>query len=187
MMLIARTDAESGKLISSNIDILDHPFILGTTNKGNGKGLAEVIAEAEIRGASGAQVDQLEVQWMAEHELSTFDQGALDHNFTLRVLCLLRVGGFAAVERAISNSSSVGDKAIALDKYHRLAAGKSNAEARKAALEVIGEEVFWDWDRTLILRFSFQEGCTHSNHLIVPRTREGYYHYDGGMEVRDHS
>ena len=27
MLLIARTDAESGKLISSTVDILDHEFI----------------------------------------------------------------------------------------------------------------------------------------------------------------
>lgn len=74
MHLIARTDAESGKLISSTIDTLDHPFILGVTNRSS-KGLAETIAEAEMRGASGAVVDEIEKKWMSEHKLVTFDQG----------------------------------------------------------------------------------------------------------------
>ncbi|KAG9038853.1 hypothetical protein FRB95_014402 [Tulasnella sp. JGI-2019a] len=141
MMLIARTDAESAKLISSNIDTLDHPFILGTTKKGDGKGLAEVLAEAEVRGASGAEVDKLEEAWMAEHTLFTFDE---------------------AVEQAI-NSSSVLDKKAALNRYRQESAEKSNSEARLIARDIIGRDVTWDWD--------------------LPRTREGYYHYKGGVDA----
>jgi len=75
MHLLARTDAESGKLIASNIDPLDHPFILGVTNSSSGKGLAESIMKAEAEGASGAAVDKLEKEWMEAHPLCTFDQG----------------------------------------------------------------------------------------------------------------
>ena len=74
MHLIARTDAESGKLISSTIDTVDHPFIKGVTNQ-SGKGLAETIVDAEMRGATGAEVDNVERKWMDEHKLCTFDQG----------------------------------------------------------------------------------------------------------------
>lgn len=73
MLTIARTDAESGRLLSSNIDPADHEFILGTTTPG--KGLAEVLMDAERRGASGAQIDNLEAEWISKNLLMTFDQG----------------------------------------------------------------------------------------------------------------
>lgn len=80
MLLIARTDSESGKLISSTVDAADHEFILGVT-KTDSQPLAQVIAEAEATGASGAEIDRLEKAWMDEHPLSTFDQG--DHSIHL--------------------------------------------------------------------------------------------------------
>lgn len=76
MLLIARTDSESAKLISSTVDIDDHEFIKGTTTKSS-KGLAQVLAEAEARGASGAEVDRLEKEWTDSHEMCTFNQGAV--------------------------------------------------------------------------------------------------------------
>lgn len=78
MLLIARTDSESAKLISSNVDAADHPFILGTTHAGlrDVMPLAEVLANAEARGKIGPEIDHLEAEWMAQHELCTFDQGA---------------------------------------------------------------------------------------------------------------
>ncbi len=77
MLLIARTDSESAKLISSTIDVRDHPFILGTaTPAQNDKGLAEVLAEAEMKGITGVALDQMEGDWMAHHGLCTFEQGA---------------------------------------------------------------------------------------------------------------
>lgn len=39
----------------------------------------------------------------------------------------------------------------------------TNREARLVAKEIAGEEVKWDWD--------------------LPRTKEGYYHYQGGVAV----
>lgn len=74
MLLIARTDSESGKLISSDVDVADHEFILGTTTKGT-QSLAQVLSDAELRGASGAEVDKLEQKWTESHEMCTFDQG----------------------------------------------------------------------------------------------------------------
>ena len=74
MLVIARTDSEGAKLLSSSVDAEDHEFILGTTTKVS-KGLAQVLAEAEARGASGAEVDALEQQWTEENPLCTFEQG----------------------------------------------------------------------------------------------------------------
>lgn len=142
MLLIARTDSESAKLIASTIDIGDHPFILGTTFRGDGKGLADVLAEAEMKGVSGKDLDALEVQWMSERGLCTFGE---------------------AVQQAIQKSTNVSDKEAAIQKFKELSAGKSITDSRVIAKDVVGEDVFWDWD--------------------LPRTREGYYHYHGGIEA----
>lgn len=94
MLLIARTDAESAKLLSSTVDVLDHEFIRyvayniyghplhtkqildrGTTVQG--KGLAEVIQEAEARGATSADVNKIEQEWLEQHPLCTFNEGML--------------------------------------------------------------------------------------------------------------
>jgi isocitrate/methylisocitrate lyase len=73
VLTIARTDAESGRLLSSNVDPADHEFILGTTTPG--KGLAEILMDAERQGASGAQINDLEAEWISKNQLITFDQG----------------------------------------------------------------------------------------------------------------
>ncbi|KAL0951733.1 hypothetical protein HGRIS_008407 [Hohenbuehelia grisea] len=140
MLLIARTDSESAKLVSSTVDPSDHEFIIGTSTKGV-KALAEVIADAEARGASGAEIDALEKNWNDSVQLCTFDQ---------------------AVEQQIK-SSSIKDQESAYKAYLEASSGKSNNEAREIAKDILGENVFWDWD--------------------LPRTKEGYYHYTGGVEA----
>ncbi|KAJ3572214.1 hypothetical protein NP233_g3231 [Leucocoprinus birnbaumii] len=141
MLLIARTDSESGKLLSSNVDVADHEFILGTTRKGS-VSLAQALADAEARGATGAEVDKLEQEWTQSHPMCTFNQ---------------------AVEGAINNKHDVKDKAAVFKSYLDAVDGKSIPEARDIAASVVGEPVFWDCD--------------------LPRTREGYYHYTGGVEA----
>jgi isocitrate lyase len=74
MLLIARTDSEAGKLISSTVDMADHEFIKGTTTPAS-KSLAQVVQEAEAVGKSGKEIDQIEAAWMASHELVTFNEG----------------------------------------------------------------------------------------------------------------
>ena len=44
--------------------------------------------------------------------------------------------------------SSVSDKAGALKAYREAADGKSNADARDIAKDILGETIYWDWDRT---------------------------------------
>ncbi|KAJ3797299.1 isocitrate lyase [Lentinula aff. detonsa] len=138
MLLIARTDAESAKLLSSTVDLEDQEFILGTTVPG--KALAEVLAMAESRGASGSEIDQLEKDWTETHQMCTFNH---------------------AVEREI-NQSTIANKPAALKAYLDAAAGHSIVDARDIAKDLLGASVYWDCDLT--------------------RTREGYYHFSGGLE-----
>ncbi|KAK0455904.1 isocitrate lyase [Armillaria borealis] len=140
MLLIARTDSESGKLLSSDIDIADHEYLLGTTTE-DSRPLAQVLAEAEASGASGAEIDNLERQWTRDHAMCTFNQ---------------------AVEKAF-NESAIEDKASAYQSYLIAVEGKSTNEARDIAKDILGKAVFWDSD--------------------LPRTREGYYHFTGGVEA----
>ncbi|KAF5352700.1 hypothetical protein D9756_005854 [Leucocoprinus leucothites] len=141
MLLIARTDSESGKLLSSNVDVVDHEFILGTTTK-DSVSLAQALSDAEARGATGAEVDKLEQEWTQSHPMCTFNH---------------------AVEKAIEGKDSIKDKAAAFKAYLAAVDGKSNTEARDIAADIVGGPVFWDCD--------------------LPRTREGYYHYTGGVEA----
>ncbi|KAL8960793.1 MAG: hypothetical protein Q9193_002563 [Seirophora villosa] len=74
-LLIARTDAESGKLLSSNIDVRDHEYILGVTE--DVEPLAEILQSMELRGLSGKEIDEYEAQWVKDHKLCTFDEAVL--------------------------------------------------------------------------------------------------------------
>lgn len=76
ILLIARTDSEAGKLISSTVDMADHEFIKGITTPAS-KSLAQVIQEAEAAGKSGKEIDQIETAWVATHELVTFNEGEI--------------------------------------------------------------------------------------------------------------
>jgi len=111
-------------LVSSNIDVADQEFIVGTTTRGT-VSLAQVLSDAEARGATGPEVDQLEQDWSAGHIMCTFNQ---------------------AVEQAI-HKSSIGDKDSAYKMYLTVVEGKSNNEARTAAADILGDSVFWDCDR----------------------------------------
>lgn len=54
-LVIARTDSESGRLISSAIDVRDHEFLLGVTE--NVEPLAETLQAMEREGAAPSEID----------------------------------------------------------------------------------------------------------------------------------
>ncbi|EMD42309.1 hypothetical protein CERSUDRAFT_79893 [Gelatoporia subvermispora B] len=139
MLLLARTDAESARLLSSTVDAADHEFVRGVARPA--RALAEEIAAAERSGRGPEEVDRVEREWMEGNPLCTFDE---------------------AVAQAIQRSS-IQHKEQALEAYRAAVQGKSNSEARDIAKDILGEPVFWDWD--------------------LPKTREGYYHYTGGVEA----
>lgn len=76
-LVIARTDSESGRLLSSAIDVRDHEFILGVNQ--DGEPLAETLQAMELQGATGAEVDEYEAKWVNDHELMTFDEAVVKH------------------------------------------------------------------------------------------------------------
>jgi isocitrate lyase len=79
MLLIARTDSESARLLSSTVDARDHPYIRGVRTRlpdgSHRPALAEVLDRAEAEGRSGAEINNLEAKWLSEVELTTFDEG----------------------------------------------------------------------------------------------------------------
>lgn len=76
-LLIARTDSESGKLLSSAVDTRDHEYILGVNE--DVEPLAETLQAMELEGVSGGEIDQYEAKWVKEHKLMTFDEAVVRH------------------------------------------------------------------------------------------------------------
>ncbi|KAI1613562.1 isocitrate lyase [Exophiala viscosa] len=76
-LVIARTDSESGKLLSSAVDVRDHEYILGVTEET--EPLSEVLQEMEAKGASGPDIDSFESAWVKKHKLVTFDEAVEAH------------------------------------------------------------------------------------------------------------
>ncbi|TKA27562.1 Methylisocitrate lyase, mitochondrial [Salinomyces thailandicus] len=77
-LVIARTDSESGKLLSSAIDARDHEFILGVTDPTIAP-LAETLQVMEQQGASADEVDAYESNFVKTNPLVTFDEAATQH------------------------------------------------------------------------------------------------------------
>lgn len=76
-LVIARSDSESGKLISSAVDVRDHEFILGVAEEGKAP-LAEVLQEMEAAGAPGSEIDIYEAEWTKNTRMVTFDEAAVE-------------------------------------------------------------------------------------------------------------
>lgn len=72
-LLIARTDSESGKLLSNAIDVRDHEYILGVTEEV--EPLAETLQAMELEGATSEDIDIFEANWVKKHKMITFDEG----------------------------------------------------------------------------------------------------------------
>lgn len=99
------------------------------------------MLSATAEGKTGAELQRIEDDWLTSANLQRFDDAVLS---------------------AIDASSSGSNKDSLKKKYAEAAKGKSNVEARKIAREVLGKDVFFDWE--------------------APRTREGYYRLKGGCD-----
>ncbi|KEY68564.1 hypothetical protein S7711_08031 [Stachybotrys chartarum IBT 7711] len=139
LVAIARTDAEAATLITTTIDPRDHAFILGSTNPSL-KPLNDLMIGAERDGKLGDELQRIEDEWLASANLLRFDD---------------------AVVAAIDAGSHSDKKGLAA-KYRAAAKGLSNLEARRLARELLGQDVYFDWD--------------------APRTREGYFRLKGGCD-----
>jgi isocitrate lyase len=122
-LLIARTDSESGKLLSSAIDARDHAFIKGITQR-TAEPLAEAIHNMEVAGAAGRDIDAFEANWLQSHPLLTFDDAVAEH---MRHTDGLSDAHVAAYRAAVTPDMSL-------------------LQRRAVAAEHAKSEVFFDWD-----------------------------------------
>jgi len=67
-----------------------------------------------------------------------------------------------AVVAAINSSHTLANKQGLIEQYKKAASHKSNKECRAIAQGIIGADIFFDWE--------------------LPRTREGFYRYQGGTQ-----
>ncbi|KAK0633966.1 2-methylisocitrate lyase-like protein [Immersiella caudata] len=124
-LVIARTDSESGKLLSSSIDVRDHEFILGVADPAV-ESLAETLSAMEAKGASGAEIDAFEAQWVKSTKLVTFNEAAVAHFEAHGV-----------------------DKAKIDEYLHKTAADRDmGVTARRKLVNAItpNKPVYWNWD-----------------------------------------
>ncbi|KAI1272673.1 isocitrate lyase [Xylaria sp. FL0933] len=123
-LVIARTDSESGKLISSAIDTRDHEFILGIAEEGVAP-LAETLQEMEANGVPGPEIDAYEAKWVKAHKLVTFDEAAVEQ---------MRAQG--VTQENINNylAAVAGDSNLSITRRREYA----NALAQKP--------IAWSWD-----------------------------------------
>lgn len=119
-LVIARTDSESGKLLSSAIDARDHEYILGVTEEV--EPLAETLQVMEMEGASADEINRFEAEWVKKHKMVTFDEAAEAH-----------------IKSAGKDASSY---LSATQKNRNMPLHKR----RKLAAEVAGSPVQFSWD-----------------------------------------
>ncbi|KAK4040372.1 isocitrate lyase [Parachaetomium inaequale] len=124
-LVIARTDSESGKLLSSSIDARDHEFILGVADPAV-ESLAETLAGMEAKGASGAEIDAFEAHWVKNTKLVTFDEAAVAH---------FERHGVGADNIATYTSAVTADRDMGI------------TARRKLAHTILPDNpVYWNWD-----------------------------------------
>lgn len=124
-LILARTDSESGKLISSAIDVRDHEFILGVAEEGHVP-LAETLQEMEAAGATGTEIDAFEANWVKNTKLVTFDEAAV---------ASLRKHG-------VPQDKIDSDYTAAVKSEPDMGINKR----RTIAGSISGEPVYFDWD-----------------------------------------
>ncbi|CAK9438368.1 uncharacterized protein LODBEIA_P25920 [Lodderomyces beijingensis] len=142
LLAVARTDSEAATLITSTIDHRDHYFIAGATNPDAGD-LSSLMAEAEAKGIYGDALAAIEVNWNKTAGVKLFHEAFIDE---------VKKGNYSNKDALIKKFT---DKVTPLSHT-------SNKEARKLAKELIGKDIYFNWEAS--------------------RAREGYYRYQGGCQ-----
>jgi isocitrate lyase len=122
-LVIARTDSESGKLLSSAVDVRDHEFIKGVTE--DTEPLAEVLQRMEMEGAPGPEIDKFEAAWVKNHKLVTYDEAVVEH-----------------LKKEGASQSSIDEYLSTVNADRNL----SLARRRQVAAKYTQEPVFFSWD-----------------------------------------
>lgn len=142
LVAVARTDSEAATLITSTIDHRDHYFVVGATNP-NAPDLSSLLYDAEQNGLRGPQLEAIEAEWTKKAGLKLFSEAVVDE---------IKAGNYSNKDAMIKKFT---------DAVNPLSE-TSHKEARKFAKQLLGKDVFFDWD--------------------VARAREGYYRYKGGTQ-----
>lgn len=158
-LVIARTDSESGKLLSSAIDARDHEFILGVTE--DVEPLAETLQVMEMEGATGAELDAYEAKWVKDHRLVSFDEGSFVRllNEDREDTDEFTIAATEHIKAQTSDSNKVKQYVDEMAKNRNTPISKR----RNLATSIAGSPVQFSWD--------------------VPRTKEGFYHYRAGLSA----
>lgn len=126
LIAIARTDSEAATLITSTIDYRDHYFIVGATNP-NLPPLVELTTAAEERGASGAELQKIEDEWVAKAGLKLFSQAVIDE---------INAGAFSNKQSLIQEfTAKVGPLT-----------NTPNYKARELARKILGKDIYFNWE-----------------------------------------
>jgi len=194
LIIVARTDAEAANLLDTNIDPRDHAFILGATNP-NIPYLADTIRLAtekldrrmqpqkyaarleELRTLSETLVNTVQKIWDLQDEIAKIASTQpleLDEKAAIFDLCsqwieLAKLKTyFEAVHEALESEEKqalwklandpLNGQSSAYEPFNAL----SHMEAQKLAHD-LGIDIYWDWE--------------------APRTFEGYYQVQGGVNV----
>lgn len=142
LLAVARTDSEAATLITSTIDHRDHYFVAGATNP-NSPDLATLMADAEANGVYGNKLAAIEVEWNKTAGVKLFSEAVIDE---------IKASSLSNKDAVIASFTA---------KVNPLSE-TSNKEARKIAREILGKDIYFNWDAS--------------------RTREGYYRYIGGTQ-----
>jgi len=137
-IVVSRTDSEAAKLLTSNIDTRDHPFILGSTNSSL-KTLARLMDQAEKEGKFGQDLMKVEENWIKDANLKTYGQAIADE-----------------LEKLNEKEKAA--------EWKEIFGTLSNDEAIAFAKEKYGLEIYWDWDtpRTREGYYRIQPGTEYS-------------------------
>lgn len=119
-LVVARTDSEAATLITTNIDPRDHSFILGSTNP-DLRPLVDLMMEAEAAGKNGAQLQQIEDDWIKAANLQLYP---------------------AVLAAAITKEGGNGEKFAKEAAAEPLSNADTLALAKKHGLKSVP---FWDW------------------------------------------
>ena len=137
-IIVARTDAEAAQFIDNNVDKVDHPFILGTRDASI-PNLTDVLRK--VQNESPENIVKAQMGWGNQAKLMTFNE---------------------AVQMAIQESDKKNKQEL-LDKWKGMYLDLAMTDAKYAAKDMLGKDVYWCWEK--------------------PRTREGYYRLLCGVDL----
>ena len=162
-LAVARTDAEAATLLSSNVDERDHPFILGSTNA-DLDDLVTVMTQAERNNVIGEALQKVEDNWTKDANLMLYSDCVAAAAKKKGVSqSKVRLSG-RAPRRPCARPLTPHERltAIQIDDFVKQSAHVSHGKAQKLAQQLLGVAPYWNWD--------------------TPRTREGFYRYQGGTQ-----